>query len=91
MTKLSSQHKTWINNEVSKLAKKAESALGDCQNRDGTYNGAQLLASVSGLSVEEIKWTWNRMKDLRQSGKSGDEAKAIIAEEVKSRPWEIRQ
>jgi len=61
----------------------------DFKNPDGTYDGAAALAALSGLSKEEIMWTWARMKHLRHvEGKTSEEAKAIIAKEVKLKPWE---
>lgn len=59
------------------------------KNPDGTYNVAEALAAASGLSKKEITWTWKRMKHLRQvEGKSSEEAKRIIMEEGKLKPWE---
>jgi hypothetical protein len=58
------------------------------QNPDGTYNGLKILADLSGLSLAEIAWTWNRMKQLHAEGVPSEKRKAIVAEEAKSRPWE---
>ncbi len=57
------------------------------KNDNGTFNGAKMLADVSGLSMEEILWTANRMKQLLAEGRSKDEAKAVVALENKFRPW----
>ena len=63
----------------------------DFKNPDGTYDGAAALAALSGLSKDEILWTWQRMKQLRLvEGKTSDEAKAIIAKEVKTTPWRVK-
>jgi hypothetical protein len=62
------------------------------QNPDGTYNLTGILASLSGLSEAEVRWTALRLQHLMKvEGKSKEEAKAIVAEEGKSRPWEIPQ
>lgn len=52
-----------------------------------TFNGAQMLADMSGLSVAEIAWTFNRMKELRQQGETKDSSLAIVKEECKLQPW----
>jgi hypothetical protein len=58
------------------------------KNPNGTYNGAQMLADVSGLSIEEIQWTANRFKHLLHVEKrSTIEAKAIVKAESASKPW----
>lgn len=58
------------------------------KNADGkTYNGAAMLAELSGLSIEEIVWSFDRMKQLRQEGKTKEESIKIIGEEGKSKPW----
>jgi uncharacterized protein YoaH (UPF0181 family) len=47
------------------------------------------LASLTGLSEAEVQWTALRIQHLMKTeGKSKDEAKAIVKEEGKSRPWE---
>jgi hypothetical protein len=58
------------------------------RNPDGTFNGVAIFAELTGLSPEEIKWTFDRMKQLRDGGVSAEEMVGIVAEEVKSRPWE---
>lgn len=58
-------------------------------NGDGTYNGVALLSRISGLSMAEVYWTANRLKHLLKVEKrTKDEAKSIVREEAKSRPWE---
>lgn len=62
--------------------------MADFRNKDGTYNGAAMLAAASGLSKEEILWTFDRMKHLLNvEGMSKDEAKLIVSEECKEQPW----
>lgn len=57
-------------------------------NGDGTYNGAKMLAEISGLSEAEIVWTFNRMKHLTQvEGHHKAYAKGIVKAEAKSKPW----
>lgn len=60
----------------------------DFKNPDGTYNGVELLSSLSGISQTEIKWTFDRLKALMKDGKSKEEAKAIVTQEAKTKPWE---
>lgn len=57
-------------------------------NGDGTYDGAQMLADLSGLTRAEIDWTWKRLKELLDSGMSRKEAKAKVGAEAVTRPWE---
>lgn len=57
------------------------------RNPDGTYDGARALADISGLSREEVLWTFNRMKELKARGMSAEEYKAQVAREVKDKPW----
>lgn len=65
------------------------------RNPDGSYNGVaaihdltKLLYPKSDISQAEIDWTFRRMKVLIQGEKkSKDEAKAIVREEAKGRPW----
>lgn len=58
------------------------------KNANGTtYNGAAMLADLSGLSIEEIAWSFNRLKELRQEGKTKEESIKILSEEGKSKPW----
>lgn len=61
------------------------------QNSDGTYNGVALMSAVTGLSQAEIKWTFDRVKYLKQvEGKSKAEIAAILREECRATPWESR-
>lgn len=57
-------------------------------NGDGTFNGASMLADLSGISDAEITWTFNRIKELLKAGKTATEAKAIVKEEAKTRPFD---
>lgn len=58
------------------------------KNPNGTYNGAQMLADVSGLSIAEIRWTADRFKQLLHVEKrSKAEAKAIVKAESATKPW----
>jgi hypothetical protein len=58
------------------------------KNPNGTYNGVQMLADISGLSLAEVQWTANRLKHLlRVEKKSKIEAKAIVKAESATKPW----
>lgn len=59
------------------------------RNENGTYNGAAMMADLTGLSREEILWTWKRLKELKEQGLSADDMKATVAEEAKSKPWVV--
>lgn len=60
-------------------------------NPDGrTYNGAQMLADLTGLTMAEITWTAARLKHLMTvQGMGKEEAKRIVSEESKLKPWSI--
>lgn len=62
--------------------------MSDFRNPDGTYNGVKMMAALSGLSEAEIKWTFDEMKRLMNSGMAKEEAKALVKERAKSKPWE---
>lgn len=58
------------------------------RNADGTYNGVTAMAELSGLSAEEIRWAFDRLKHLMQvDGMTKDAAKAVVKAEVVGRPW----
>lgn len=58
------------------------------RNPDGTYNGVAMMAAMSRLSEAEVEWTFRRLKVLLVDRKmSKEEAKAIVAEESKTKPW----
>jgi len=60
------------------------------RNPDGkTFNGVKLMAWLSGLSESEIRWTADRLRYLiHVEHKSKDEAKRIVKDEAKIKPWE---
>lgn len=59
------------------------------RNPDGTYNGVKTMAALSGLSEAEVEWTFKRIRALIvDQKKAAAEAKAIVGEEAKSKPWE---
>jgi TRAP-type C4-dicarboxylate transport system permease large subunit len=63
--------------------------IGSFRNPDGTYDGIKMLAAMSGLSEAEVAWTAKRLKHLMHvEKKTKEEAKAVVAQESKSRPWE---
>jgi hypothetical protein len=58
------------------------------KNKDGTYNGVEMLAQLTRLSHKEIYWTFMRLKQLIHiEHKSLEEAKKIVKQEVKLEPW----
>ena len=59
------------------------------RNPDGTYHLGRVFEQLTGglISSEETMWMAYRLRDLISRGKSKEEAKAIVAEEAKSRPW----
>jgi len=62
----------------------------DWKKSNGRYDGVAMLASLTGLSKAEIEWTWSRMRYLRQvEGRTPEEAKRIVTQEGKAKPWEV--
>lgn len=58
------------------------------RNPDGTYNGVAAMARMSGLSEDEVAWTFNRIQRLMgREKRSKEETLAIVAEEAKLKPW----
>ena len=58
------------------------------RNKDGTINGASAMAELTGLSQEEITWSFKRLKQLMHNdGLSKKEALAVVKEESKNKPW----
>lgn len=57
------------------------------RNPDDTYNGVAALSALSGLDPCEIRWTFDRLKQLMAGGHDKDAAKRIVANEAKSKPW----
>lgn len=55
------------------------------RNPDGTYNGITALAELSGLSEEEIRWTWERAKELRAAGLSKEQLKRALKMEARDK------
>jgi hypothetical protein len=48
----------------------------------------ELLAKLSGLSVAEVRWSMLRYGELtRGQGLSREDAKSILREEMKTKPW----
>ena len=58
------------------------------KNPDGTFNGLAFMAEFSGLSEAEIKWMWNRMKEIRSEGTPTNQITDILRKEAINRPWE---
>ena len=62
-------------------------SLDDHANGDGTYDGVSFFAEMTGLSQAEIKWIFDRTKELHAQGITGDACKLIIKAESKLKPW----
>jgi hypothetical protein len=58
-----------------------------CKNPDGSFDGIRMLSALSGLDQREVKWTFNRMKELSAAGHGDDERKRIVKDEAISMPW----
>lgn len=57
-------------------------------NGDGTYNGAAMLAQLTGLPYEEVAWTAKRLQQLmRDAGLPKAQAIAQVKAEAASKPW----
>lgn len=57
-------------------------------NGDGTYNGAAMLARLTGLPYEEVAWTAKRLQQLmREVGLPKAQAIAQVKAEAASKPW----
>lgn len=58
------------------------------QNKDGTFNGVKIFAELTGLHEDEIAWMFKRMQHLLNvDKKTKEEAKIIVTEEAKQKPW----
>lgn len=63
-------------------------AMWDCQNPDGTWNGARMMARWTGITEAEVIWTWRRLQQLLGTeGKTKNQALAIVKQEAKEKPW----
>lgn len=59
------------------------------RNADGTYNGVAVMAEMTGLGEIEVRWVFQRIKQLiRVEGKTRAEAVAMVKAESVDRPWE---
>lgn len=47
-----------------------------------TYNGAALLADLSGVPIDEIRRSVTRIKELLREGKTARQAAAIVRAEA---------
>lgn len=75
-------------NEDPRTAWKRGATLGEiAQNSDGSWNGVRAMSALSGLDQREIKWMFDRMKQLKTAGVDADEMKRIVREEGASKPW----
>lgn len=55
------------------------------RNPDGTYNGASYMAELSGLSEEEIRWSFARARELRASGLSKEQVARALRMEARDK------
>lgn len=55
------------------------------RNPDGTYNGISFMAALSGLTQDEIRWTFERTKALLATGLPRDEVVKIVKREAAKR------
>lgn len=55
------------------------------RNPDGTYNGVSALSELSGLSQEEVRWTWERAKELRAMGLSKEQIARALRMEARDK------
>ena len=55
--------------------------MNEFKNSDGTYNGVKALASLSGLSEQEILKSFNRIKELKSLGHTTEQIKEIMKKE----------
>jgi len=75
-------------NEDPRSAWKRGATLGEiAENPDGTFNGAKALSAISGLDQREVKWMFNRMKELVAAGIPDVERRRIVSEEGAKKPW----
>jgi hypothetical protein len=62
-------------------------AFAKWRNPDGTYNGAAMLAELSGVPQEEVAWMGRRIVELRDQGVPKSEWQRIVKEEAVTKPW----
>jgi hypothetical protein len=62
--------------------------MEEFKNPNGTYNGVKMMAKISGLSEDEILWTWIRARELHTSGVGKEQIVDILKSEAKNKPWE---
>jgi hypothetical protein len=64
--------------------------MEEFRNPNGTYNGVKAMAALSGLSEDEIAWTWRRAKELKAAGLGRAQLAAALKAEARLKPWEKR-
>ena len=62
-------------------------SLAHCRKPDGRWDGAATMATITGLSREEVVWTWERLSLLLGSGMEKTEAMRLVKEQAKEKPW----
>ncbi|MFG5409926.1 hypothetical protein ABXN37_19820 [Piscinibacter sakaiensis] len=68
-----------------------DALIAACRNPDGTYNGIELLARLSGTDRAEVAWMARRIGELIRAGTPKDEAKSIVRREAAARPWHVER
>ena len=51
------------------------------KDRPGTYDGAAMMASITGISRNEIAWMARRTQELLKSGMPKGEVKDVVMRE----------
>lgn len=50
-------------------------------------NVVRVLAAVSGLSHDEVRWHWRRFVELKGAGMSDGDARVAVMREAGDTPW----
>lgn len=62
-------------------------SIADFRNPDGTYDGAGVMAAISGIPKEEVVWMWKRTSALLVQGVPKTEVTRIVKQEAAMKPW----
>ena len=63
------------------------SSIADFRNPDGTYDGAGVMAAISGIPKEEVVWMWKHTSALLVQGVPKTEVTRIVKQEAAMKPW----
>lgn len=62
--------------------------IAQFRNQNGTYDGAAVLAALTGLSYVEVAWSAKRIKDLlATTNMTRQQVVSQVREEAKTKPW----